>query len=52
MDETVVGVAIGLAVLVIAALFVAGHYRQEHLRKRLIRGMHGHRLYDFTRPKR
>jgi hypothetical protein len=51
MDETVVGVAMGFSVLLIAALLVIGHYRREHLRRRLIRGMHGQRLYDFTRPR-
>jgi len=49
MDETMVGVAIGFSALLIATLFVAGHYRRERLRQRLIRGMHGHRLHDFTR---
>lgn len=52
MDETMVGVALGFSVLLIAALFVVAHYRREHLRQRLIRGMHGHRLYDFTRSRR
>jgi hypothetical protein len=51
MDETMVGVAIGFSALLIASLFVVGHYRREHLRRRLIRSMHGQRLYDFTRPK-
>lgn len=51
MDETMVGVAIGFSALMIAALFVVGHYRREHLRRRMISGMHGHRLYDFTRPR-
>jgi hypothetical protein len=52
MDETMVGVALGSSVLLIAALFVIGHYRREHLRRRLIRSMHGHRLHDFTRGRR
>jgi hypothetical protein len=52
MDETMVGVAMGFSVLLIATLLVAGHYRRERLRQRMIRAMHGHRLYDFTRPKR
>lgn len=52
MDETIVGVAMGFSVLLIATLLVVGHYRREHLRQRMIRAMHGHRLYDFTRPKR
>jgi hypothetical protein len=52
MDETVVGVAIGFSALMIAALFVVGHYRREHLRRRMISSMHGQRLYDFTRPRR
>jgi hypothetical protein len=51
MDETMVGVAIGFSAMMIAALFVVGHYRREHLRRRLISHMHGHRLYDFTRPR-
>jgi uncharacterized membrane protein len=52
MDETMVGVAMGLSVLLIATLLVVGHYRREHLRQRMIRAMHGHRLYDFTRRRR
>ncbi|MGA3249522.1 MAG: hypothetical protein ABSD12_15390 [Paraburkholderia sp.] len=52
MDETLVGVAMGFSVLVIATLLVAGHYRREHLRQRMIRAMHGHHLRDFTRPRR
>jgi hypothetical protein len=51
MDETMVGIAIGFSALFFAALFVAGHYRREHLRRRMISSMHGHRLYDFTRPR-
>lgn len=51
MDETIVGVTIGFSVLMFATLFVVGHYRREHLRRRMISHMHGHRLYDFTRPR-
>lgn len=51
MDVTWVGGAIGVSSLLIATLFVASHYRRERLRQRMIRSMHGHRLYDFTRPK-
>jgi hypothetical protein len=39
MDETMVGVAMGLSVLLIATLLVVGHYRREHLRQRMIRAM-------------
>ncbi|MGF6533432.1 MULTISPECIES: hypothetical protein [Paraburkholderia] len=51
MDETMMGVALGFSVLLIASLFVVAHYRREHLRQRLIRSMHGHRLHDFTRSR-
>jgi hypothetical protein len=52
MDETTVGIVIGISVLVFAGIFIAGHYRRERLRSRIVNGLHGHRLYDFTRPKR
>lgn len=52
MDETLVGVAMGLAALILAFIFVVGHYRRERLRNRMIGKMHGHRLYDFTRSRR
>ncbi|WP_206999854.1 hypothetical protein [Trinickia mobilis] len=52
MDETLVGMAIGISVLVLASIFIAGHYRRERLRSRIVDSLHGHRLYDFTRSKR
>ncbi|WP_169708747.1 hypothetical protein [Trinickia terrae] len=52
MDETLVGMAIGISVLVFASILIAGHYRRERLRSRIVNSLHGHRLYDFTRPKR
>jgi len=51
MDETMMGVAMGFSVLLIATLLVVGHYRREHLRQRMIRAMHGRRLHDFIRPR-
>ena len=51
MNETMMGVVLGFSVLSIATLFVVAHYRREHLRQRLIRSMHGHRLHDFTRSR-
>ncbi|MGF6603773.1 hypothetical protein P3T23_008527 [Paraburkholderia sp. GAS448] len=50
MVETIVGVAIGLPVLVVAVVFAAGLYRQEHLRNRVIRSI-SDRLYDFSRSR-
>ncbi|WP_188130977.1 hypothetical protein [Paraburkholderia panacisoli] len=49
MGETLVGVGVGIAVFTLAMIFVAARHRREHLRERLIRRMHGHRLCDFTR---
>jgi hypothetical protein len=50
MVETIVGVAIGLPVLVVAVVFAAGLYRQEHRRNRVIRSI-SDRLYDFARSR-
>lgn len=36
MDEVRVGMVMGSAVLVIAAIFVVGHYRREHRRAQLL----------------
>jgi hypothetical protein len=49
MDETLIGVVMGVAVLSIASLLVAVHYRREHLRRRMLYTMHGRRLHEFTR---
>lgn len=51
MNETMMGVALGFSVLLIATFFVFAHYRREHLRQRLVRSMHGQRLYSFTRSR-
>lgn len=51
MGETLVGIGVGIAVFTLAMIFVAARRRREHLRQRLTRAMHGHRLYDFTRNK-
>ncbi|SMG52641.1 hypothetical protein [Paraburkholderia susongensis] len=37
MDEIWITMVMGSAVLLIAAIFVAGHYRREHRRARLLR---------------
>ncbi|MGF6970692.1 hypothetical protein OKW43_007787 [Paraburkholderia sp. WC7.3g] len=37
MDEGWVGMVMGSAALVIAAIFVVGHYRREHRRAQLLR---------------
>jgi hypothetical protein len=50
MFETIVGVAIGLPVLVVAVVFAAGLYRQEHLRNRVIKTL-GDRFSDFTQSR-
>ena len=48
MDETVVGIVIGLSALIFALFFAIGHYRRERLRSRMLSKMHGqHRLYDL-----
>jgi len=52
MDETMVGMVIGISVLIFAGIFIAGHYRRERMRSRIVNNLHSHRLYDFTRPKR
>ncbi|HEV3424223.1 MAG TPA: hypothetical protein VG105_10675 [Paraburkholderia sp.] len=51
MDATVLGTALGFSVLVIAAVFAVGHYRREHLRKRVIGEMQRRRCYDLSGPK-
>lgn len=51
MDETIVGIVVGISVLVFAGIFIVDTYRQERLRKRIVDSLHGHRLYDFTRPR-
>ncbi|BFG80050.1 hypothetical protein PTKU46_80840 [Paraburkholderia terrae] len=44
MDENWVSMVMGSAVLVLAAIFVAGHYRREHRRAQLLRQLdHAHR---------
>jgi hypothetical protein len=50
MFETIVGVAIGLPVLVVAVVFAARLYRQEYLRNRVIKTL-GDRFSDFTRSR-
>ncbi|MEX3761647.1 hypothetical protein [Paraburkholderia phenoliruptrix] len=37
MDEELVSVVIGLAVLVIGIIFAVGHYRREYRRRQLLR---------------
>jgi hypothetical protein len=37
MDESEAVIAMGSAVLLLAAVFVAGHYRREHRRAQLLR---------------
>jgi hypothetical protein len=52
MDTTVVGIAFGSAVLLIALVFAVGHYRRERLRKRVIGDFERRRcLYDLSGPK-
>ena len=36
MDETVVGIVIGLSALIFALVFAIGHYRRERLRSRML----------------
>jgi len=51
MDATAVGTALGFSVLVIAALFAVGHYRREHLRKRMLGEMQRRRFHDLSGPR-
>jgi hypothetical protein len=51
MDEIIVGVAVGVSVLVFVAIFITAHYRCERLRTRIVNGLHGHRLHEFTKSK-
>ncbi|CAD6514755.1 hypothetical protein LMG28727_01003 [Paraburkholderia kirstenboschensis] len=37
MNEELVSIVMGVAVLVIAAVFAVGHYRREHRRSKLLR---------------
>ncbi|CAE6825683.1 hypothetical protein [Paraburkholderia domus] len=46
MDESWVTMMMGSAVLLIAALFVAGHYRREHRRAQVLQRL------DYARHSR
>ncbi|AJZ56811.1 hypothetical protein OI25_7648 [Paraburkholderia fungorum] len=46
------GTYMGIAALAIAALLVAGHYRREHVRKRLLRRMDHSDCWDAFRHRR
>ncbi|NPT62358.1 hypothetical protein GNZ13_49610 [Paraburkholderia sp. 5N] len=49
MSESMVSTVAGSFVLAIAAMLVAGHYRREHLRKRLLRRMDHRHCCDVMR---
>ncbi|NYH18850.1 gas vesicle protein [Paraburkholderia bryophila] len=46
------GTLIGMAVLAIAALLVAAHYRREYVRKQLLRRMNDGQCWDALRHRR
>ena len=51
MSESWMGMIVGSFVLAIAALLIVGHYRREHLRKRLLRRMDHRHCWDVMRRR-
>lgn len=49
MSDSWVGIVMGSSVLVIASMFVAGHYRREHRWRQLLRNLDHHDWWDRTR---
>jgi len=52
MDQSWLGMAIGMIVLVLAASGVAAHYRRERRRADLLRNLDHHDWWQQTRPRR
>ncbi|MFM0268338.1 hypothetical protein [Paraburkholderia sediminicola] len=52
MIESWMGLVVGLFVLAIAATLVIGHYRREHLRKRLLSRMDHRHCWEVMRRRR
>jgi hypothetical protein len=51
MSDTWVGMVMGSCVLVLASIFVAGHYRREHRRQQLLRNLNHHDWWDWSRHR-
>jgi len=49
MDEELVSIVMGLAVLVIGIIFAVGHYRREHRRTQLLRQLDHTPIWHWQR---
>ncbi|WP_198021378.1 hypothetical protein [Burkholderia sp. WSM2232] len=49
MDEELVSIVMGLAVLVIGIIFAVGHYRREHRRTQLLRQLDHTPIWHWPR---
>lgn len=52
MSDSWAGIAVGFFGLGVAALLVAGHYRRELMRRRMLRQMDPRQCWDVMRHRR